>query len=133
MGTAVRGLASVSSAAPLRGTDGWGDFLGDPSDYISDAEMRMYVRWSCLCVERAHGHEPLQTRTDHIPYHAEGAPAGQAHRPLQVLEDLPGFLEGAQLLPALSLQGARPQLLQERVGTPLSVQDAVGLLLGDED
>lgn len=55
------------------------------------------------------------------------------HRALAALEDLPGLLQGAALLLALSLQGAGPQLLQQPVGTPSPVQDAVGFLLGDED
>lgn len=64
---------------------------------------------------------------------AAGGPRGGTHRPVHVLEDLPGLLKGALLLPALSLQGAGPQLLQERVGAPLPVQDTLGFLLGEED
>lgn len=43
------------------------------------------------------------------------------HGPFGALEDLLGLLKGAQLFVALSLQGARPKLLQEPVGTPLPV------------
>lgn len=52
------------------------------------------------------------------------------HCSVRALEDLSGFLKGALLLEAFSLQGTRPQLLQECIGAPLPVEDTVCFLLG---